>query len=244
MPDTSIPIDITAGNLPANICAAINSEQDRLNAYVAVMSASLTMNGTGIAIQVAPPADTTVAWLKLDATTLRPVGLYRFIGNWISPHPLVPGLTMIWTAALPDFNSFDGGDGGAPSAISGPMWEEATELRARFPIGAGTTPTPYSTVLAQGATGGEEKHVLVPTEIPPVNTLINFFTPNYLNGGSDNRDLLVPSADSHSGQSTYTTQTGDPGSGNPPTAAAGHGTMPLFYVVYFIRRTSRTHYRS
>lgn len=237
MADTTIPIQISAGSLPQNVCDLIASEQDRLNQYVAVMSASLQMNATGIVVQSAAPADHTVAWLKLDVTSLRPLQLYYYVGNWLSLHPLVPGSTMIWTAALPDFTTFDGGDGGAPSDISGPMWEEATELRAKFPVGAGTTSAPYSTPLVQGATGGEEKHVLIDTELAPSNTLINFFTPNYLNGGADNRNILLAETDPHTGQSNYTN---DAGSGG---VALGHQNMPPYLVVYFLRRSSRLFYR-
>lgn len=234
----SLTLPVDAGTLADNICASINSEQDRLNAFAAVMSVTLTTTLAPIAAQQSKPAD-GLAWLKLDSN-LRPIRLYFKMGSWLSLHPQLPGSTMIWTGPLPDFTTFDGGSGGGVTDISGAMWEEATELRARFPLGAGTSPAPLSTVYAQGTSSGEEQHKLTTPEIPPIATQIPFFTPNYVNGGPDTHDILV--GETTPGKYTVISSTGDPASGTPPTAAAGHNTMPLFYVVYFLRRTARLYY--
>ncbi len=150
----SIALDIVAETLPEGICAVINSEQDRLNIYADNLRANFPGDITGIAIGTTPPSDLTKAWLQLN-NNLYPVRLYTFAnGHWQSMHPQVPGTIIIWDNALPDFTLFDGGDAGAPGLSSGPMWEEVTQLRARFPVGVGTLPS--TTALDVTDTGGNE----------------------------------------------------------------------------------------
>lgn len=86
---------------------------------------------------------------------------------------------MPWFEALPTtyvlagktyLANFDGGDGVgvAPAPLSGPMWEVVTEMAAKMPLAAGTlsygTP-PITTVVGVGDEGGEQKHVLLDTEL-------------------------------------------------------------------------------
>jgi len=173
------------------------------------------------------------------------VRFYSFAqGAWLSLHPSIPGMTMIWTGALPDFTTFDGGDANASSAISGPMWQVV--LQATFPMGAGTLPS--GTVVTSGQTGGEEKHVLTLNELAPHTHAVklthgNSYTgePNVLtvgNGSADPQPFTDPIAGLSSG--------GDPSTaiGTPPIpqSALAHNTLPPYTVVIFIQRTARLFY--
>src|SRR6478609_2547918 len=130
MADTTLPVQ--AGVLPSGFCPS--SYQEMANGFAAIYSVILSQ-GTGINVIASStkPGDTTAVWLQLDSLG-RPVRFYYFSsGAWLSLHPMVPGATMIWTTALPNFATFDGGDANPISPVSGPMWEEVTELRARMP---------------------------------------------------------------------------------------------------------------
>ena len=160
MSEVTYPVD--AATLPQGACPS--TYQELADLLATIYSVSVSTNNTGIYVSATKPADTTLVWKQLGSDG-RPIRDYVFVGGlWLSRHTLEPGSIMLWGSALPNFASFDGGDAGALSVVSGPMWEEVTELRAKFPIGAGTLPS--GTVLAVGDTGGEEKHVLTIPEIP------------------------------------------------------------------------------
>lgn len=235
----------TAEQLPEGTCSLITSEQTRLNLYAQYLA--ITLSGDGdIVVSATAPSDHTKKWLKLDSYG-RPTRLFIFAGGaWLSLHPLLPGFTMIWTEALPTFTSFDGGDtSGVLSDVSGAMWEEVTDLRAKFPVGAGTLPS--GTVLSVDpttgtATGGEETHLLTTDEIPE-----HVHGPPLLNGyyASFKSDY---SAD-NLGNEGLTNQAnqqlvGSYGStGVNVTTGNAHANMPPFFTVYFLRRTARLFYR-
>lgn len=184
-----------------------------------------------------------VVWQRLD-TIGRPAGLYWFAqGAWLSPHPMLPSHTTIFMDTLPDFTIYDGGDASALSDISGPMWEVAAELNANFPIGVGTLPS--TKVLARGDTGGEENHKLLGPELFPhfhaaaSDSTIEFMVA----GGTFSGDTPNISGSSNGGRSSRTAIFGgDPSTGNPPTDALGHNTLPPYVAVYFLRRTARLFY--
>ena len=196
-----------------------------------IYSVTINTNNTGVVVSATKPADTTVVWKQLGSDG-RPIRDYVFVGGlWLSRHTLEPGSIMLWGAALPNFSTFDGGDANPISAISGPMWEEVTELRAKFPIGAGTLPS--GTVLAVGDTGGEEKHILTVPEIP-----------------AHTHDGPANEADSTSGGDYHAVWTENDGT-TPvlpphPTGSTGgdlgHNTMPPYYVLYGLRRTTRQYF--
>jgi hypothetical protein len=240
MADITLPVN--PASLPTGFCPA--SYQDLLNTFSQFQSVTLPGSNAGVIASPTKPTDQTAAWLQLDSLG-RPVRLYYFAqGAWLSQHPSVPGLTMIWTGVLPDFTTFDGGDANALSPISGPMWQ--TVLAATFPIGAGTLAS--GAALAVGTTGGEEKHILSTTEMPPhAHQLTGLKNDNMSRNdlnvlaypgntapffGNAN-PLVIPSTSSAGG---------DPATGTPPIASAPHNNLPPYTVVYFLQRTTRTHY--
>lgn len=166
-----LTLPVNAGTLPAGQCPQTLQALAELFASIYNVQFPLGTTGVTLIASAAPPGSqfqtSSFAWLQLD-DLLRPVRLYFFYQNWLSRHPLVPGHVMIWTQPLPNFATFDGGDSNAvTSDTTGPMWEEVTDLRAKFPIGAGTLPaSPAGTgaTLSVGDSGGEQIHTLTVAE--------------------------------------------------------------------------------
>lgn len=191
----------------------------------------------GIYVSASKPADQTRPWMQLDQFG-RPIRIYFFAaGAWLSRHAMEPGLTVWWFDTLPTLSTFDGGDGGPDSAISGKMWQQAKNsdgvtIEAKFPVAVGTLPSGAS--LAQGATGGQEKHVLTIPELPSITNTSN------VQGVRDVTDNVGAAVTSGAAIQRYVA-TPIPGalSGNDE----GHNTMPPFVVGYLLQRTNRQFYR-
>lgn len=231
----NLVLPVGVGALPAGFCPA--TEQDRANGFANVMSVAFPTTFTGVTTSATKPTDQTKAWLQLDSLG-RPVRFYYFAqGAWLSQHALVPGFTMLWTTALPTLTAFDGGDGNGISPVSGPMWEVVTDLQGKFPLGAGTL-TPSSSVIAQGATGGEDQHTLVQAEIPKHTHLYDTYVApnatNFRNAGSSDPGEF--SSDTR--LQRQTSSFGGDGTG----ATTAHNNMPPYFAVNYLRRTNRLFY--
>lgn len=231
-------LPITPASLPQGFCPS--DYQAMLNGFAANMSVTFPSTFTGIEVSATKPSDTTKAWLQLDAQG-RPVRLYYFAqGAWLSLHPDVPGKTIIWTTAIPTLTSFDGGDAGVLSSISGPMWEEVVAMRAKFPVGAGTLDS--GTVLAPGDIGGEEKHTLLTAEMPAHSHIWN---PSTSTASGNNADpaggLLSLQSTNPANEKFYNTSTVG-GNGATPSVTQAHNNMPPYFTVAFLRRTNRLFY--
>ena len=220
---------VDAATLAAGACPS--TYQELADLFAAIYSVTVNTNNTGIVVSATKPADTTVVWKQLGSDG-RPIRDYFFVGGlWLSRHTIESGVIVEWDEALPNFATFDGGDASPLSDVSGPMWEDVPELRARFPIGAGTLPS--GTALAVGDTGGEEKHILTIPELP-----------------AHTHDGPANEADSTSGGDYHAVWTENDGTTPvvPPHATGstggglGHNTMPPYYTVYFLRRTARQFY--
>lgn len=237
---------VSPGTLPAGWCPS--SYQDILNNFSANQTVTVPDSNGNVIVSSTAPTDTTAVWVRLDSFG-RPLGVYYFAsGAWLSPHPLQPGITMIWTTTLPTLTTFDGGDANPVSAISGPMWEVVTALQAKLPIGVGTLPG--GTVLSVGDTGGAETVTLDLTNIPEHEHEL-------WAGGSDGtasgiREALQTVNNPHAGTSAayaesdgvtghnnWVKAVGGDGSGN----AVAHTNMPPYVAIYFLRRTARLYYR-
>lgn len=237
-------LPVIPGQLPSGFCAT--DYQSILNEFSAHQSVDVSAaTGSGIVVSATKPVTGDLPWLRLDAFG-RPERIYWFAsGAWLSLHPSVPGLTQWWFDVLPDFTTFDGGDALALSAISGPMWQQAKNsdgvvIAAKFPVAAGTLPS--GTVLAQGATGGEEKHTLTADEIPGG-------VPTTVAAGSTGSQLSeTPGSASIAGILYNSAATGnDSGQLVVTTKAAAGGVvagnnMPPFVVGYLLQRTTRLFY--
>lgn len=259
---------LSAGTLPDGICNQITSEQTRLNVYASNLSVVVPSGGAAVYLSTTKPADTTAVWGKLDALG-RIVRYYMYYnGSWIAAHPLVPGFTMIYTGALPDFTTFDGGSPGAVGLYSGPMWEVNTTIHgtdteatmtARFPIAVGKLQT-SGTAIAVTNTGGEEHHVLTAAEGGPHRHAIGAMSANhqqiavetggtfthqagYAPGGSGDVTPAAVADVGAFGQGFLQTDYGDNTIASGVQGdVEGHDTIPPYVGVWFLRRTARQFY--
>ena len=158
-------IVLTAGQLAAGYCWS--GPQQYLNDIIAVITASITGQFTGINFGVDTPSaqDQDKPWFRLNADGT-PDRVYTFMGQWLARHPVPPssGYNMIWDDSEDALWEFDGGHGNPDagvSDVSGPMWIRNTNFDFKFPFGMGTNTVKYDTsdytTIAQGATGGEER---------------------------------------------------------------------------------------
>lgn len=234
-------LPVNFGTLPAGFCP---TDYQSLGAtFAGISTVTFPTTFSGVFVSTSPPTDTTAYWIQIDSLG-RPTRGYAFAqGKWLSLHPIVPRLTMIWVDALPDFTTFDGGDGNAAGPASGPMWQQAQTtggalvLQAQFPIGVGTLPS--AGVVAVGQTGGEELHILSVDEMPPHVHSLPQIQQQLATGNNQNYLTLQGNAIS---PITTTSTGGDPTTGPPPTSAKGHNNVPPFYGVYFLQRSGRLYY--
>lgn len=222
-----IPSELDSGFCPI-------SYQEMLNGFSAKQTVTFPDTFKGVIVSQSKPTDIDRAWLQLDALG-RPVRFYYFSqGAWLSLHPQVPGATMLWTTTLPNFATFDGGDSNPAGLYSGPMWEEVTEMRARFPLGVGTFPV-TGTVVAIGGTGGDEKVTLALTNIP---SHTHPMTQTDINVGLGTFTCARPPGAQSNPINSATGAAG--GDGSTPSATTPHQNLPPFLGVYLLRRTNRT----
>lgn len=230
---SEVTYQVDAGTLPQGSCPS--TYQELADLLASIYSVTVSTNNTGIYVSATKPADTTLVWKQLDASTLRPVRDYIFVGGlWLSLHTLQPGTIILWDAAIADISTFDGGDGGGvgtATPISGPMWEYVTELAAKFPVGAGTLPS--GTVLSIGDTGGEERHTLVLSELPNPLAPLVVETSGDASPPSQSR-LTAGNANQTYGAQSFPIP--NAGGGN------GHNNMPPYYALSFLRRTIKQYY--
>lgn len=177
------------------------------------------------------------------------------MGAWLRPHETAVGTVIMWEGVSADIPTFDGGEAGAVTSISGPMWEEVTEMRARFPIGPGTLPS--TAVVGVGDTGGEEKHSLDETEIPPhSHKMINGDEPAHNDANttlSSSNHVTFAFSTGVSGLA-YMLQGTDTnpslglteevgGDGGTPNLVVAHNNLPPYRGIFFLRKTARLFYR-
>lgn len=224
---------ISSSALPVGFCSPFTNADWQFLVSLLSGTADVSVN---VHIGEAAPTDLTKAWLKTISGV--PDRFYYFAsGVWLSKHPFPVGFTVLAPAGtdLADIDTLDGGEAGAVTAFSGPMWEEDTDFRAMFPIGPGTLPS--GTVINEGATGGEEKHALTLPEIPPHHHVLLVSMSN-VGGGSD-AQRLRPNATQADSDANSANEGGDATTG----LVVPHNTIPPYRARFFIKRTGRTHFR-
>lgn len=187
----------------------------------------------------AAPSNTAFAWDRTISGV--PDRRYHFTnGVWVSRHDWADriGATMIAPAGLAeaDVETWDGGEAGAVTAFTGPMWEIDERFSGRFPIGPGTLPS--GTVISEGDEGGEEKHSLTLPEIPPHHHIL--LASQSDTGGGSGVQRLRPNATEADSDANSANAGGDP----TTELVVAHNTMPLYTVALFLKKSGRTHYRA
>lgn len=226
MPNVLLPIQ--PGTLPPGTCYPSNP-QDLLNLFSANQNAVL--NGTAFynfGDTKPDPSLNAYPWFRtIDSRW------YYFSGDWISSSNLNANERRIFVGTPTDLITYDGGDNGAPSDRSGPMWviDNAFDGRSPMGIGAIASSTPAKT-LGLLESYGEGNHQLIQAELPdcafetnqtfmPVTLDINEGQ-EFASGGSGARRQLVVTSG---------------GSDTP------HQTVHPVYGVQIIMPSGRLYYR-
>jgi hypothetical protein len=225
---------IQTADVPEGYCAT--SFREAWAFGVSLLSAQTSGNSTtfNFGPDTPVPDDQDKPWLKTDSANL-PERWYAFSnGAWVSRHPLPAGSVIMYEGSEASIETFDGGEAGAITATTGPMWEKVSSMNGRMPIGPGTLPS--TTVLNVGDQGGEEEHELVPEETPLHSHNIKYNNVHDLQVSSD-KDRIA-----FSDTGTQTVETSEVG-GNIDGDTEPHNNLPPYTAIFFIRRTARTHYR-
>ena len=171
-------------------------------------------------------------WLRLnsDGTIDR---WYSFSsGLWLSPHYQCPGQVIMYEGTEASIDTFDGGEAGAITAMTGPFWEKVTSLNARSPIGPGTLPT--TTVINIGDDIGDEQHTNALSEMILHHHPIKAHASAPILGGDGGAILNHPTPGTD-----YDANTEDAGSATPTPFSIIHPC----HAIWFIRRSGRLYYR-
>lgn len=196
------------------------------------LSGSLDTVNTGSSTPAAEDRDKPWVRTNSDGTDDGVWAYYN--GYWVQKHPLPVGAVMMYEGAEADIDTFDGGEVGAVTNITGPFWETVDEMAARSPIHPGTLPS--GTLINIGTDLGEEKHQLTVAELPahthPFDT-------------TNGAQVLTKVT---SGKSGDINQTGslDYSFANAPQntgSDTAHNTIHPVRSIWFIRRTARTYRR-
>lgn len=172
-------------------------------------------------------------WIKLDASG-NIDKIYSFSnGAWVARHPIAPGIVVQYEGSEASITTFDGGEVGAITATTGPMWEKVTDVNARFVIGPGTLPS--GAIINVGDTGGLEEVELEEENIPI--HVMNGYT---FNTGANLASVGIIADDDRNNTPLEIDRFG----GDPVTdLTVPHSNMPPYVAKFSIRRTARTHYR-
>jgi hypothetical protein len=225
---------IASSTIPVGFCSPFSNSDWQFLVGLLYGEADVSVN---VHIGEAPPTDLTKIWFKTISGV--PDRMYGFAsGVWLAKHAFPTGFTVLAPAgtSLADINTLDGGEIGAVTPFTGPMWEEDTDFRAMFPIGPGTFPS--GTAINEGDTGGEEKHSLTVPEIP-AHSHVLLVSQSETQGG-DTVLRLRPNINEEQSDANSADTGGDPTTG----IVVPHNTIPPYRARYFIKRTGRTHYRA
>lgn len=199
---------------------------------------------TFVLSQTEPVAtDRDKIWIQLGADNLPTGRFFTYVGGWFMRHPrrdsgsIYMGERLWWVGTESDAWSLDGGSGQDPSGTpptltTGAMWEKDSDFDFRFPLAAGTSPKP--TTVSIGATGGEEEHALIVSEIPPhVHTF-----PIYNGDGANNSTDRINTTDELV-VANPTFPTSSVGGTGTPAVVVAHNNLPPYRVGIWLKPTIR-----
>lgn len=226
-------ITLTAGTFPEGYC--FTTLQQYYNDILSLTDAQLPGTITPFNYGAEKPDPSfDYPWIRTDDNgNFDRIYTFGSLGVWTSPHPTPPGSNerRIWVGLLSELPTYDGGDGGGLSTITGPMWEVDTAFNLRFPYGSdgdSGTVKPKDTGGSATAAGLPAHTHTLPTYTPSGGTVDDFVIGDA---------AVLRSADNRPGQTLTTFETSSSGSG-----AGTLDTIPPFYGVFFIKRTSRVYY--
>jgi hypothetical protein len=230
-------INISTATLPDGFCPT--DFRSGWHEAVSFLTASFsgTLNTINFGSTTPTPENRDKPWYRTETNGAPDTWYVFWNGYWVAKHPVAVGTITLYTGTAASIDTFDGGEAGTVTDISGPFWERVTALDAKFPVGIGTLPS--AKVLNPGDTGGEEKHELTLLEMPrhrhdlPVRTEAtdnpnqSASFPIYSNDWTG-AEILRPTR-AEGGDEDFTT--------NAKNAA--HNNLPPYFSLLFLRRTAR-----
>ena len=245
MPNLNL-ITLTAPTLPLGYCPAtyqnlaldiINGTQAAFNSTVGNSFFNTGASAPAVNNQIFPWFDNDGQWWIFSG------------GVWTreNPTPALSGERKIWVGTISDLQAYDGGDGTAatPSTYAGAMWEVDAAFSARFPVGVGAFAASGSVAVTGTTTStsiaGEDKHLLIESEIPTHNHNVRVETAN----GVAVSNLMCTDfteKPAGNGNNDFSFQTGIHVVADNFGGGLSHNNLPPFYGVYFIKRTARAYY--
>jgi hypothetical protein len=236
-----ITMTITAGVLPEGFCAT--SEQSRFNTFAQYLTVTFpaTIQTYNYGSTVPTPDQQSFPWFRINADGTPDKWYVYAAGYWLSLHPTPASSPEIrfYDDTFASIDTYDGGEVGGITSITGPMWQVATTdglpptappvytnwlMPDRTPVGVGST-------FSLAMTGGEISHTLTIDEIPA-----------HSHSGTTAIGLNVGGA-GHCVSTNDTSQGTAPLTINNTGGGIQHNNMPPYYAGYWIKRTSRIYYR-
>lgn len=237
----AVEIPITSATVPSPLdCVVSNANWQAL---VSLLQATFPNDSTifNRGNTEPSPSNRVYPWFRYNADGSPDKWYVYSMGAWLSLHPAAPGTVVLYEGSAGSIDTFDGGEAGAVTSISGPMWERVTQMDGRFPVGPGTL-QPSTTVIGVGDTGGvdeveltedqlaEHRHLIADPMVgstaltSSTQTLDNDTAGGYTLEGRSDEEATV-------GKTSIT------GAGDP------HTNLPPFLAIFAIRRTARLYYR-
>jgi hypothetical protein len=156
----STPVAISTAPVPAGFC--FTSWELSWPVLAGLLSGLLSggLNTFTVSTTTPTPDNRDKPWLNLTDGRW-----YIFLdGYWVSRHPIVPGLVVMYEGIEVDIPTLDGGEGGAITTVTGAFWEKVMQANGRIPIGPGTLPS--GATIALGGTTGADTKTLAVAELP------------------------------------------------------------------------------
>lgn len=227
-------VDITTASVPNGYCQPLQIAWPFL---VSLLQASVAGNNLQYVVSATTPGvdDQDKIWHKLDSEG-RYLRTYNYVGGaWVSPHPDFAGKVVMWEGVEGDIPTLDGGEAGTVTETTGPMWEKVSEMNGRIPIGPGTLESTRTVAVNENI--GSEKVTLLEENIPKHEPV------SYTIDEGANRPTLGFIADDDRAASANTGDI-DPFGGDADGDTVAHENMPPVRGIWFLRKTSRSHYRN
>lgn len=223
---------VQSNDIPAGLC--YSTPQADYPVLASFLRAIFNGNEINFGSSTPAPADRTKPWVRVNPDGTDDGTWVFYNGYWVQKHPLATGLIMLWEGAQTDIATLDGGESAAITNITGPFWEEVTEMAAKSPMHPGTLPA--GDVIAIGANFGEDRHT---QSIAEIATHDHPATPS--SGGRMIATGITPDDGTinRTGSLSYkeVTTTGQSGSSTP------FNVVHPVRGIWFLRRTGRLYRR-